>query len=391
MRPETLPHAPMTIPRATFAEIHLDRFRDNLLAIRTDLSPDVKILAVVKADAYGHGAVACAKTAVDAGADYLGISILEEGIELRQNGITSPILVLGGIFENEIEEFLQHNLSTVLSTSNMAHSLAKEAEKSGKTVGVHIKVDTGMGRLGVLPENFLPLVEQIRQHKNLHIEAVSTHFSSADDEDPGYTLFQLSRFNEILAQLKTAGIQIPLIHCANSAALLKFPQSWFNMVRPGLILYGALPSPTIKPYVTTLDAKKFYPVMQWKSRIIQINHIPKEHYLSYGRKHMTQKESLIATLPVGYADGLTRRLSGKMSVLIHGKRLPQVGNICMDMCLIDITEVPDAQVGDEAVIFGSQLEETITVEEVAEQCGTLPYEILCAVSKRVPRVYFPAV
>lgn len=377
----------MTVPRSTYAEIHLDSFRHNLLAVRNALSSDVKILAVVKADAYGHGAVACAKVAANAGADYLGVGILEEGAELRKNGITLPILVLGGIFQNEIKDLIHYNLSTILSDPNLANALSQEAGKEGKTVGVHIKIDTGMGRLGILPEDFNP--GHMRQYKNLRIEAIFTHFSSADEDDPGYTLLQLSRFNSILSQLKTAGVSAQFTHCANSAALLKFPQSWFNMVRPGLILYGALPSPSLKPYSVLHDDVRLQPVMQLKSRIIQINRIPKGHYLSYGRNHMTQRDSLIATLPVGYADGLTRRLSGKMSVLVNGKKMPQVGNICMDMCLVDVTELPSVQVGDEAVIFGRQKDEVITVEEVAEQCGTLPYEILCAVSKRVPRVYLP--
>lgn len=380
---------PLTIPRATFAEIHLDSFRNNLLNLRSIVGQKVKIMAVVKADAYGHGAVPCAKAAISAGADYLGVGILEEGIELRQNEITAPILVLGSIFQDEIEDLVQYGLSTVLCTQALSEALSREATKVGKTVGVHLKVDTGMGRLGILPENILPLTEKIRQYPNLHIEGISTHISSADDEDPGYTLLQLSRFTETLAKLKSAGIHIPLVHCANSATLLKFHQSWFNMIRPGLALYGALPSPALKPYFTARDGGEFQPVMQFKSRIIQINNIPRGQSLSYGRRFMTQRDSLIATLPVGYADGLTRHLSNKMHVLIHGKKVPQVGTICMDMCLIDVTEIPSAQAGDEAVIFGRQKEAIITVEEVAEQSGTLPYETLCAVSKRVPRIYLP--
>lgn len=385
----TNPDQPLTIPRATFAEIHLDNFRNNLLSVRHMLDPHVKIMAVVKADAYGHGAIPCAKAAVDAGADYLGIGILEEGLELRRNGITAPILVLGSIFQDEIEDLVHYDLSTVLCTQSLAEALSRSAGKVGKTVGVHIKIDTGMGRLGVLPENLLQLMEKVRQYSNLRIEGVSTHISSADDEDPGYTLMQLSRFTETVAKLKSAGIHIPLVHCANSATLLKFHQSWFNMVRPGLMLYGALPSPSLKPYFAPHNDRNFSPVMQLKSRIIQINSIPKGHFLSYGKRYVTQRDSLIATLPVGYADGLTRCLSNKMSVLIRGKRVPQVGTICMDMCLIDVTEIPDAQVGDEAVIFGHQQGETIAVEEVARQSGTLPYETLCAVSKRVPRIYLP--
>jgi len=375
--------------RATVAEIDLSAFRHNLTGIRSLLAPKVKIMAVVKADGYGHGAVPCAKAAMEAGADWLGVAILEEGIELRENGITAPLLVMGGIFPNEVADLIHHDLSTSVSTLPLAESLSQQAEKQGKTVGVHLKVDTGMGRLGMHPGDLLPFVEKIHYLNNLRMEGIFTHLSSSDEEDPKFTQLQFSRLVEALTPLKTKGIPLPLIHTANSAAILTVADSHLNMVRPGIILYGALPSPDLKPTIDALKAHdvQFRPVMRWKSKIIQINKVPKGTPLSYNRQFVTERESLIATLPVGYGDGLNRALSNNMDVLIRGQRAPQVGVICMDLCLIDVTNIEGVQCEDEVVLFGQQGEETITVDEMAEQCGTISYEILCNVSKRVPRVY----
>jgi alanine racemase len=377
--------------RATAAEIDLSAFRHNLTEIRSLLAPKVQIMAVVKADGYGHGAVPCAKAAVEAGADWLGVAILEEGIELRESGVTAPIHVMGGIFPNEVEELVRHDLSTTLSTLTVAERLSQEAEKQGKTVGVHLKVDTGMGRLGMRPEELLSFVEQIQPMKNLRMEGIFTHLSSSDEPDTEYTQLQFSRLVEALTPLKAKGIALPLIHTANSAAILTVADSHLSMVRPGIILYGALPSPDLQPTVDALKAHDvhFRPVMSWKSKIIQINKVPAGSPLSYNRQFITERESLIATLPVGYGDGLNRALSNNMNVLVRGQRAPQVGVICMDLTLIDVTDIEGVQVEDEVVLFGQQGEETITVDDMAEQCGTISYEILCNVSKRVPRVYFP--
>jgi len=384
--------------RATFAEINLKAFKHNLQNLKkitepaTGLGPATGIMAVIKADAYGHGALPCAKAAVDSGVDYLGAGIIEEGIELRENGITKPILILGSIFPDEVVDLVRHNLATILCTPHLAQTLAKEAEKQGKTVNVHIKVDTGMNRLGVLPENLLSLVETISNLPTLKLEALSTHFSSADDEDTSITMQQIDLFQKTLTELQKAGVTMPpLTHLANTSALLRFPESRSKMVRPGLILYGALPSPVLNSVVQDICQKEnlqnFQPVMQWKSKIILLKSVQKGQPLSYSRKHFTQRDSVIATLPIGYADGLHRNLSNNMEVLVKGKRAPQVGTICMDMILIDVTEVPDVQMGDEVVIFGKQGEEEISVEELAKKSNTIPYEILCNVGKRVPRVY----
>ena len=373
--------------RATRAEIDLTAFRHNLQNLRKYLDPQTRIMAIVKADAYGHGAVSCARIAVESGAaNYLGAGVIEEGIELRENGLNAPILILGSIFPDEAEDLVRHNLATILCTQPLAQALSKEAEKQDKTVSVHIKVDTGMNRLGISPENLPALLDQVRNLKNLKIEAVSTHFSSADDEDLSVTQAQLEKFQTALTILQKEGVHTPIVHCANTSALFKFPESHFNMVRPGLILYGVLPSPSLRPVIDQGE-NPFQPVMQWKSQIILLKPIAKNQPVSYSGSFTTQRDSLIATLPIGYADGLHCMLSNKMDVLIRGRRAPQVGNICMDMILIDVTDIPDVQAGDEVVIFGRQGDEMISVEELAVKGKTIPYEILCSVSKRVPRIY----
>ena len=373
--------------RATRAEIDLTAFRHNLQNLRKYLDPQTRIMAIVKADAYGHGAVSCARIAVESGAaNYLGAGVIEEGIELRENGLNAPILILGSIFPDEAEDLVRHNLATILCTQPLAQALSKEAEKQDKTVSVHIKVDTGMNRLGISPENLPTLLDQVRNLKNLKIEALSTHFSSADDEDLSVTQTQLEKFQTALTILQKEGVHTPIVHCANTSALFKFPESHFNMVRPGLILYGVLPSPSLRPVIDQGE-NPFQPVMQWKSQIILLKPIAKNQPVSYSGSFTTQRDSLIATLPIGYADGLHRMLSNKMDVLIRGRRAPQVGNICMDMILIDVTDIPDVQAGDEVVIFGRQGDEMISVEELAVKGKTIPYEILCSVSKRVPRIY----
>lgn len=350
-------------------------------------------MAVVKANAYGHGALPCTQAVLSAGADTLGVGIVAEGIELREQGIQAPIQVLVGIFPDEVDELIQHNLTTTLHSRSLAETLSQRAGHWGKEVGVHIKVDTGMGRLGIAPDQLPGMVEFVSGLKNIRIESVFTHFSSADDADPAFTQNQIERFQSALDQLKKANIEIPLAHCANSAALLQFPKSQFDLVRPGIALYGALPAPSLAAVVEslTVENKNFSlrPVMQWKTRILTINTLPKGSPVSYGQKFITQRDSRIATLPVGYADGLERLLSNQMQVLVRGQKVPQVGTVCMDMCMIDVTGMAEVEAGDEVVLFGQQGEATLTADEMAAQAGTIPYEILCGVGQRVPRIYLP--
>ncbi len=375
------------------AEIHLSNLRHNVQALRSLLKPDVQLMAVVKADAYGHGALPCTRAVLDAGADTLGVGIVSEGIELREQGIQAPIHVLIGISPDEVDDLIQHNLTTTLHSRSLAETLAQRAGLLGKEMGVHIKVDTGMGRLGIAPDQLPGLVEFVAGLKNIRIESIFTHLSSADDADPGFTQNQIERFQSSLNALKKAKFDVPLAHCANSAALLQFPESQFDLVRPGISLYGALPAPGLSTVIKSLttENRKFslLPVMQWKTRILTINSLPKDSPVSYGQKFVTQRDSRIATLPVGYADGLERLLTNRMNILVRGHKVPQVGTICMDMCMIDVTDIAEAQEGDEVVLFGQQGKETITADEMASQAGTIPYEILCGVGKRVPRIYFP--
>jgi len=356
-------------------------------------------MAIIKADAYGHGAIQCARAAIKEQVDYIGVGIIQEGIELRESGITSPILILGGIYPNEIGDLIKYNLSTSLSNSAIARAISKKAEQSNKSVGVHIKIDTGMGRLGIQPEGFISLLNNVISYKNLKLEGVFTHLSNADEEEPEPTHRQISIFLNVLKKLDTTNFSQMNnwndhihFHCANTAGLLRFPESRFDLVRPGISLFGSFPSPTTASAFDVLAKEskltKLRPVMSWKTKIIQVQTLRKGVSVSYGGRHVTKNdETRIATIPVGYADGLSRRLSGNMELLVKETRVKQVGSICMDMCLIDITNLPDATMGEEVVIFGTQGKGQIKVEELATQADTIPYEILCGVGKRVPRVY----
>ena len=391
----------MTENRATFAEINLDSFRHNLHSIKSLIGPDVGTMAIIKADAYGHGAIQCARAATKEQVNYIGVGIIQEAIELRENGITSPILILGGIYPNEIEDLIKYNLSTSLSSSVIASAISKKAEQANKSVGVHIKIDTGMGRLGIQPEDFLSLLNNVITCKNLKIDGLFTHFSSADEEDPETTHHQISIFSNVLKKLHTTNFSKMinennriLFHSANTAGLLRFPESRFDLVRPGISLFGSFPSPTVASVFDSLTnenkATKLRPVMNWKTKIIQIQTLRKGVPISYGGRYVTKNDrTRIATIPVGYADGLSRRLSNNMELLVKETRVKQVGTICMDMCLIDVTSLPDVKMGDEVVIFGSQGNGQIKVEELATKADTIPYEILCGVGKRVPRIYIP--
>ena len=391
----------MTENRATVAEINLDSFRHNLHSIKSLIGPDVGTMAIIKADAYGHGAIQCARAATKEQVNYIGVGIIQEAIELRENGITSPILILGGIYPNEIEDLIKYNLSTSLSSSVIASAISKKAEQANKSVGVHIKIDTGMGRLGIQPEDFLSLLNNVITCKNLKIDGLFTHFSSADEEDPETTHHQISIFLNVLKKLRTTNfskmtneIDHILFHSANTAGLLRFPESRFDLVRPGISLFGSFPSPTVASVFDSLTNEnkgtKLRPVMNWKTKIIQIQTLRKGVPVSYGGRYVTQNDGTrIATIPVGYADGLSRRLSNNMELLVKETRVKQVGTICMDMCLIDVTSLPDVKMGDEVVIFGSQGNGQIKVEELATKADTIPYEILCGVGKRVPRIYIP--
>ena len=368
--------------RRTRAEIDLQALKNNFDGITRRVGPNVEIMGIVKANAYGHGIIETARALVGFGCNYLGVGFLEEGIELRSNNIVTPILVLGGVLGSQISEFLQHDLDITVSSLSIAEQVNAAARRNGgKKARVHLKVDTGMERIGVRAEHAVPFAEQVCRYDRLDVIGMYSHFATSDERDKSFAHLQLQRFNDVLTKIKKLGIEIPHIHMANSGAILDLPDSYFTMVRPGIMLYGCYPSEHMK------DRLKLEPVMSVKTRIMHLKRMDKGRPISYGRTYYTQRPSLIATIPMGYADGLNRHLSNRGQLLIGGKRCPIVGTVCMDLTMVDVTELDEVKFGDEAVIIGRQGNEEITADEVAELLGTISYEVLCGISARVRREY----
>jgi alanine racemase len=366
---------------ATIAEVDLGALAYNYHQLRQLASPSVKFLAVVKADAYGHGAIPVSKKLEELGADFLGVATVQEGAELRNAGIKKPIIVLSGIYQEEAEDVLTYQLTPMVYRLKIAEILSAEAKKQGKKIPIHIKVDTGMGRIGVLAEEAAAFANRVRKFENLEIEGVASHFSTADGGNSSFAEEQLQRFTRTLEEMKNMDIDPPYCHIANSAALVTLPAAHFTLVRPGIMLYGSYPSSSLK------DKVPLRQVMSWKSLIANLKKVPKDYPISYGRTFITQRPSLIAAIPVGYADGYNRLFSNRGEILIKGVRAPVVGRVCMDWTMVDATDIPGVAVGDEVVLLGSQLGKEITAEELGERIGTIAYEILCSVGKRVPRIY----
>jgi len=368
------------IYRPTWAEIDLTAFEHNLRALKKNTTGNTEILAVLKANGYGHGAVPLAKRVIKNSVKFIGVSSIEEGLELRRSGIKkASILVLGTLFpRGNFSVAFRNNITVTIASLTAAKVAEIAAKKLRKAVPVHVKIDTGMGRIGVSSANSLPLIKYLSKSKNLVLEGMYTHFASADC-DSDFTNKQISAFKETAAAAERIGINIPILHTANSAAMLKHPESHFDMVRPGLALYG------ISPFKENNYGLK--PVMSWKTQVVFLKEISPGTSLSYGRTFVALRKSRIATLPVGYADGYQRILSNKGKVLIRGKRCPIVGRVTMDQILVDVTDLPEVKVGDEAVLMGLQGKESIPACEIAGWCNTIPYEIVCGVSSRVPRVY----
>ena len=366
---------------ATTAEVDLGTLAYNYHQLRQFASPSVKFLAVVKADAYGHGAIPVSKKLEELGADFLGVATVQEGAELRNAGIKKPILVLSGIYQEEAEDVLTYQLTPMVYRLEIAEILSAAAKKQGKKIPVHIKVDTGMGRIGVLAEEAAAFANRVRKFENLDIEGVASHFSTADGGNSSFAEEQLQRFTRTLEEMKNVDIDPPYCHIANSAALVTLPAAHFTLVRPGIMLYGSYPSSSLK------DKVPLRQVMSWKSLVANLKKVPKDYPISYGRTFITQRPSLIAAIPVGYADGYNRLFSNRGEILINGMRAPVVGRVCMDWTMADVTDVPGVAVGDEVVLLGSQLGKEITAEELGERIGTIAYEILCSVGKRVARIY----
>ncbi len=369
--------------RATRAEINLGNLKHNIVSFRDYIADKTEIMAVVKADGYGHGALEIASVALKHGATWLGVAFVEEGITLRREGFRVPILVLNPPFSNQAELFYQYNLIPTIFTLETAKAFSDWAVKKDCIKDFQLKVDTGMGRVGVFPhtraESFLEATGKL---PGLNCSGIYTHFATADEKDKSYAQKQLARFLELVNHLKKAGICPPLVHAANSAAALEMPEAWLDLVRLGISMYGYYPSKEVDQSTVRLK-----PVMALKSRVSFTKMVPPGTCISYGCTYTTGRETPVATIPLGYGDGYSRLLSNKAQVLIGGKRHAVIGRICMDQFMVDVSKDPGVKAGDEVVLFGEQDGESIPVEEIASLLGTISYEVVCAVGKRVPRVY----
>ena len=369
----------MTRALPTWVEIDLDVLHHNFDVLRERLGAP-KILLVVKADAYGHGAVMVAREAIAAGVEMLGVATLHEGIELRGAGIAAPVLILSPCLMEEAAEIVAHDLRCTVNRRDFVARLGEAARAARTTARVHLEVDTGMGRSGITPEESRALAPAIAAEAGVELEGIYTHFPDADGPTLDFAVEQLERFAAHKAELNALGIAIPLAHAANSAGLARLPAARLDLVRPGLLAYG------LRPRGAGADLA-VEPVMAFKSRLIQVRELPAGHPISYGRSYMTPRPMRIGVVAAGYGHGLTRALSNRGEMLVRGVRVPVLGRVTMDMTMVGLDAAPGAEVEDEVVIFGRQENAAITIEEVAAVAGTIPYEIMCAIGKRVPRVY----
>ncbi len=365
--------------RPTWVDINLDHFVTNLHAIQKRVGPGAKIIGVVKADAYGHG-VDLIETMQDEGVDMMAVAFLDEAIALRQRGIDrSDIMLLGFTPKEAIPDLVEWDVEPAVYQYDFAKALSDYCVKNDCIQRVHVKVDTGMGRIGYRWDEAADEIEKLVALPGIKLYGLFTHFATADCKDKSFTQLQMKRYMDVVRDIKSRGIDIPLKHVENSAAIIDFGKTVYNGVRPGIILYGLYPSEEVQK--ENLPIK---PVMSFKTTIVHLKTIHAGDSLGYGRKYIAKEDRLIATLPVGYADGYTRMLSGKgTKVWINGHLAPVVGNICMDQCTVDVTDVPGVKLFDEVELFG----ENLPVEDLAERLGTINYEVVCMVNKRVPRIY----
>ena len=368
--------------RLTRAEIDLNALHQNVDAIRHYLPRSVKIMGLVKANAYGHGLVDIAQALVRYGIDYLGVGFVEEGITLRERGVMCPILVLGGVLGHQLEDFFHYDLEITISSLEIAHHIEEEAKRRGGfKARVHLKIDTGMERIGVRAERAVAFVEQVKLLPHLDIVGIYSHFAASDEEDKAFTHEQLRRFCSVIDQLRQKYITVPLVHIANSGGILDVPDSYFSMVRPGIILYGVYPSKK------TSESIAITPVLSLKSNVVFVKEVDAGTSISYGRTYMTKTKTRIVTVPIGYGDGYSRRLTNQGEVLIHGKRFPVVGTVCMDQLMVDVGLNTSVHVGDDVVLIGNNGNESITAWDIADTVGTIPYEVFTGITARVPRIY----
>lgn len=364
----------------SWVEVDLGHFAANWAEMKRLVGPGVKILQVVKADAYGHGAIEISNAALRNGAAALGVANADEGVQLRVSGITAPVLILSPATGSEIGQIIKYNLTPSVSDLAFAREFQKKAHKADIRAPLHVEVDTGMGRGGTMQTEACRTIREISSFPNLHLEGIFTHFSESEILSC-YNDLQWRAFRELLDQLETGGIRIPIRHIANSGAILNYPDCHLDMVRPGIISYGVYPSPA------TSGKAALNPVMSFKTRVVLVKEFPEGYGIGYGRTFITRRPTRIATIPVGYGDGLGWPLGNQGEALIRGKRVQIVGRISMDMCTLDISQVPECAVGDEVVLMGEQGNERITADGIAAKVHSISYEILCALGKRAPRVF----
>jgi alanine racemase len=379
----------------TWAEVDLNAYAHNITELRRITRKNARLMAVVKADGYGHGAIEVAGEALKNGAEYLGVARINEAVQLRTAGLDAPILIFGYTPADYSDTLIKYDLAQTVYSLKAARALSERAQQKGAKVSVHIKADSGMGRLGLLlnapdrvnPSNH-PLqkavqeVESISRLSGLLVEGLFTHFATADSADKAYANQQLAVFMDLIDRLDREGLAPPIKHAANSGALIDLPESHLDMVRPGIATYGLYPSDEVNKGDVSLK-----PVMALKSRIIQLKKVPAGFNISYGITYQTDKTTTIATVPVGYADGFNRLLSNRGHMLVHDQKVPIVGRVCMDLTMLDVGSVSDVAVEDEVVVFGQQANESITADEIASRLNTINYEIVSTITARVPRVY----
>jgi len=363
-----------------WVEIDLDAAKYNLARARSIVPPGVGLLFVVKADAYGHGAVRISRLAEECGVDILGVATLDEGRELRKAGIQLPILILSPVLPQEIEGVLENRLAATASSFEFVEEASVIASRLGTVCTLHVEIDTGMGRAGIAQASAFETISRMKSLPGIKLEGIFTHFP-ASDSDADFTTDQIGAFTGIVDRLRASGIDFRYVHSANSAAILNFPASHFNLVRPGLLVYGHAPSIVLK------DSIDVIPVMSFKARLVLVRDMPGGSSISYGRTYIAPGPMKMGVVPVGYGHGLSHRLSNKGQVLFRGKRVNVIGRVTMDMTMLDLSGFADAAVGEEIVIFGRQGSEAITADDVARWDETLNYEVLCRISKRVARVY----
>lgn len=368
--------------RPVWAEIDLDAIKYNIDSIKRRVDTK-ELIAVVKADAYGHGALDVSKTLVENGATKLAVAVITEAMELRHGNINTPIMILGYTPLEFAADLINYDIEQTIFDLEYAKKLSEIALNLGKKAKVHVALDTGMGRIGFLiNDNSLNEILKISSLKGLEVVGIFTHFATADESDKNYSNKQYKKFTDFNEKLISKGVNIPLKHVSNSGAIIDMPNTYLDGVRAGIVLYGYYPSEDVLKQ--NLDLKKAITI---KTQVAHVKILDKNEYVSYGRKFKTERKSIIATLPIGYADGYSRALTGKAKVIINGKFAPVVGTICMDQCMIDVTDIGDVHVGDEVIVLGKDKDLKFDADDMAKAMGTINYEVLCMIKQRIPRVY----